>query len=124
MNVTIEKNTPSAEIINTTNAIETISAGSSTLGLRKPNVLQQYRMVELAGDSAKNEVYMAMIMPILWVVEINGEPQQPTPSTKRELEALIQRLGEEGISALMSHFTPKEGSEAESDVKSGQAVKN
>ncbi|OGB23354.1 MAG: hypothetical protein A3I66_01430 [Burkholderiales bacterium RIFCSPLOWO2_02_FULL_57_36] len=81
------------------------------LGLKKPNVLQQYRVVEMVGDSAKNQVYMAMIMPLFWIVQIHGEPQ-PMPSTKRELEALIQRLGDAGIEALMTHFSPKDEDQA------------
>jgi len=96
--------TVSDEIITAANAVETITVGQMTIGLKKPGILSQYRIVEVVGDSAKNEVYMGMILPILWVTEVNGDAQ-PAPSTKRELEALIQLLGEDGVGAVMSHVS-------------------
>lgn len=119
--VTIQK--PSEAIVAAANQLETIVAGEMVIGLKKPGILAQYRIVEVVGDSAKNQVYMNMIMPVLWVAEINGEPQ-PQPSTKRELEALIQRLGEDGIGALMRRFTPTEEGESENAAVSGDTIKN
>jgi hypothetical protein len=105
----------SDEIIAAANTIETIAVGQMTIGLKRPGILSQYRIVEVVGESAKNEVYMGMINPILWVHEVNGE-HQPAPSTKRELEALIQLLGEEGVVAIADHITlhlpSKEGVES------------
>lgn len=111
--------TPSAQIINEANAIETITVGDMTIGLRKPNILTQYRIVEALGASAKNEVYMGMVMPLLWVVQINGDAIPPH-KTKMQLEALIQRLDEDGVGAIMSHFT--ETAEAATDKE--EALKN
>ena len=97
---------PSDEIINTANAVETITTGSLRIGLKKPGALAQYDIVEVVGDSAKNEVYMNMVMPLTYVCEIDGE-EQTLPSTKRELRALIQRLGTEGIDAIVTHLSSK-----------------
>lgn len=111
---------PSEQIIKAANAVEIVTAGDMAIGLKKPNVLQQYRIVEIVGESAKNEVYMGMVMPILWVCEINGEPEAPA-TTKRELEARIQRLGEDGIAAIIGHFAAKaQAAASESD----EALKN
>lgn len=98
--------TPSAQIIADANAIETIKAGNMMIGLKKPSVVTQYRIVEMLGASAKNDVYMGMIMPLLWVAEIDGEATHQ-PKTKLQLEALIQRLDETGIGALMEHLQSK-----------------
>ena len=110
--------TASEEIIKAANVVETVVVGEMTIGLKKPNVLRQYQIVEVVGNSAKNETYMGMVMPLLWVVEINGE-DQPYISTKRELEALISRLGDEGIGAIMGHLNTK-AIAAESD----ESIKN
>lgn len=105
---------PSEQIIQAANAIEHITVGGMTIGLKKPNILQQYRIVEIVGDSAKNEVYMGMINPVLWVCEIDGDPESP-PTTKRELESLIQRLGEEGVVAIAGHLAKKSAPEGSVD---------
>lgn len=75
--------------------------------LKKPGVLAQYRLVEALGDTAKNEIYTAMVLPLIYVSEIEGEPVFPL-SSKREIEALITRLDESGINAVntavIEHF--------------------
>jgi hypothetical protein len=67
--------------------------------LKKPGILAQYRLVEVAGDSASNDVYMRMILPVIYVAEIDGDPITQ-PLNKKQLEALIQRLDEHGIEAV------------------------
>lgn len=121
--VTVQK--PSEQILAAAASdVQTVTAGAMILGLKKPNVLQQYRVVEMVGDSAKNQVYMAMIMPLFWIVQIDGEPQL-MPSTKRELEALIQRLGDAGIEALVTHFSPKDENEADNGASvEEESIKN
>lgn len=107
---------PSEQIIKAANTVEYVEAGGMKIGLKKPGILQEYRIVEIAGDSAKNEVYMGMIMPILWVCEIDGELES-APTTKRELEARIQRLGDEGVGAIMTHLQRKLTGGGASDAK-------
>jgi len=69
--------------------------------LKKPGILAQYRIVEVAGDSAKNDVYMRMILPLIYVTEIDGDPISQ-PANKLQLEALIQRLDEHGVEAVLA----------------------
>lgn len=69
--------------------------------LKKPGVLAQYRLVEILADSARNEVYMGMVLPLIYVVSIDDEPVFQ-PSRKSEVEALIQQLDEDGIAAIMA----------------------
>lgn len=116
---TVQVIKPSDEIIAEANKVDFVVAGTMRIGIKKPGVLSQYRLVEMIGaEASRNEVYMAMVSPILWVTDIDGEPQ-PAPSSKRELEALIQRLGEEGILAITNQL-----SERAAAANAGESVKN
>jgi len=85
------------------------------LKLEEPDILAPYRLVEIVGaESAENRVYMSMVFPLLYIAEIDGEPIF-APNSKRELEALIKRLGHEGIKAL------REGVEKNFGVKGEEA---
>lgn len=93
-----DQSTPSAQLIAQAakEVIVTDSRGRS-IKLRKPGVLAQFRLVEAVGpETAKNAVYMNMVMPIIYVAQIDGDPVS-VPTTKREVEALIQRLDEDGV---------------------------
>ena len=98
--VTLTSGSPTEQAI--AKAVEAASvtdARGRVMVLKKPGVLAQFRIVEVAGDSAKNEVYMRMILPLIYVTEIAGDPI-PLPTNKLQLEALITRLDEEGIDAV------------------------
>ena len=117
--VTVHANqTPSAEVVAKATAEATVTDSQGrAITLRKPGVLAQYRLIEIVGDSAKNEVYMGMVLPIIYVSAINGEAVSQ-PSSKRELEAIIQLLDDHGVNAVMTgtqeHFGP---SDPEADQK-------
>lgn len=124
-----EKNTkltvnpsPSAELIAKAQAEFTFNDGKGrSITLKKPGILSQFRIVEVVGELAKNEVYMAMVMPLIYVSAIDGDAVS-FPSTKRELEALIQRLDEEGVEAVSIEASKHFG---KSKVKEDQAaIKN
>jgi hypothetical protein len=102
MQVTINESAPSAQLIAKAiaEAVITDDRGRS-IKLKKPGVLAQYRLIEILGETAKNQVYMGMVLPLIFVAEIDGEPVFQ-PSSKREVEALIQRLDEDGIAAVMA----------------------
>jgi hypothetical protein len=100
---TLEMNaakTPSDDLIARAMAEVTITdARGRTIKLKKPGVLAQFRLVEALGETAKNQVYTAMVLPLIYVSEIDGDAVfQPT--SKREIEALIQRLEDDGIEAI------------------------
>lgn len=93
---------------------EVIDSRERVITLRKPGMLAQYRFVEMLGKSADSESYMNMTMPLRYVVGIDDDDKVAC-GTRRELDALIQRLDEEGIAAVMQgvsdHFsatTPEE----------------
>jgi hypothetical protein len=98
--VTINQ-TPSAQVVTKAISATTVTdSAGRTITLKKPGVLAQYRLIEALGDTAKNEVYMAMAMPLIYVSEIDGD-SVILPSTKIQVEALIQRLDEHGIQAVI-----------------------
>lgn len=100
-NVTLNE-TPSEEATAKAQTEFDISdARNRTIKLKKPGVLAQYRLIEILGASAKNEVYMAMVLPLIYVTSIDGEIVHQ-PISKREVEALIQQLDEDGIEAVMA----------------------
>lgn len=93
--------TPSAELVAKAQAEQQVTDSTGrVISLRKPGILAQYRLVDAMGASASNQAYMAMVLPLLFVSAINDD-RVPTPCTKREVEALIQRLDEAGIGAVM-----------------------
>jgi hypothetical protein len=97
---------PSEQIIQAANTIEYIEVDGKKYGLKKPSLLAQFDIVEALGETAQNATYMQMVMPLLWVVDIDGD-SVAMPSTKREVRALIQRVGEDGMKAIMEHLMAK-----------------
>jgi hypothetical protein len=69
--------------------------------LQRPGVLAQFDIVKAAGPvDAKNETYMAMILPLIFVTDIDGE-RVDRPMNDIQIRAIITRLGEEGLQAVM-----------------------
>lgn len=98
---------PSDEVVaQAKQAVEVIDERARVIVLRKPGVLAQYRLVEMLGESAGNQVYMGMVLPLIYVASIDGDPV--TVPNKRQIDVLIQRLDEDGIKAVMegvsTHF--------------------
>jgi hypothetical protein len=101
--------------------VTVVDAKGRKITLQKPGVLAQYRLIELLGDTASNQVYMGMVLPIIFVTAIDDEPVHRF--TKRsELDALIQRLDEDGINAVMKGVTERFGAQDPESDKA--ALKN
>ena len=117
-----ETKTPTKEIVaGPSNTTETIDARGRVYSLRKPSVLSQYRLIEMVGGhAASNPVYMNMVMPLLYIDKIDDD-NAINVSTKRELEALIKRLGDDGVEAVMmevqKHWHPVDPDEAKDSIK-------
>ncbi|AOY93831.1 hypothetical protein BKK79_20000 [Cupriavidus sp. USMAA2-4] len=92
---------PSEEVVARAAAEVTITdAKGRQITLRKPGILAQFRLVEAMGaEAAANETYRMMCLPLLYVAAVDGEPVLQ-PTSKLELEALIQRLDEAGMVAV------------------------
>lgn len=93
---------PSDQIVQQAKAEVTVSdERGRVIKLKKPGVLAQFRLIEALGETAKNEVYMGMVLPLIFVTAIDDDPVYQ-PASKREVEALIQQLDEDGIAAVMA----------------------
>ncbi len=119
--VTIHENTPTQQALAKAAAtFEVVDARGRRFTLRKPTVLSQYRLIEALQESAENRVYMGMVLPLIYVTAINGEPES-VPFTKIQVEALIQRLDEDGINAVMAgvqeHFGAQNAQEDQTTAK-------
>lgn len=97
-----------------------VDSRARRITLKKPGVLQQFKLVEALGEVAENRVYMRMALPLLYVTDIDGEGVV-TLMRKSEVEALIQRLGDEGLEAVM-HGMEKHYGGMESDPEADKAV--
>ncbi len=114
---------PSTQVTEQASAEITVEdARGRTFTLKKPNVLAQFRLVKMLGDAARNSAYMAMVTPITYVVAIDGEAIVQ-PQTERELDALIQRLDEPGIMAILDALAENFGNDDSPEDKEA-ALKN
>lgn len=119
MKVTLK---PSDELIaQATAEVIVTDAIGRRLTLKKPGVLAQYRLVDILGDSASNQVYMNMVLPLIYVTQIDDDAVYP-PMKKSEVEALIQRLDEDGINCVMQGVQDNFGARNLEEDK--QALKN
>jgi uncharacterized protein YbjT (DUF2867 family) len=104
--------TPSKELVKKAAEAVTIETPNGlTVTLKKPGVLSQFRLVKILGEAAKNQVYVSMVIPITFVASINGAAVN-YPNTEREIEATIQRLDEEGVTAVMNAVMENFGGES------------
>ncbi|WP_020472362.1 hypothetical protein [Zavarzinella formosa] len=101
--------TPSETIVKSANELVYVTdSRGRKLGLRKLPFLEEFRIVETVGaERATNQVYMGMLNPIIHIAEIDGE-KIDIPRTHPQIEALINRAGQEGFVAafegISKHF--------------------
>lgn len=120
--VTLNNNTPAEQLVAKAQATAQITdARGRVITLKKPGVLAQFRLIEALGDTAQNQVYMGMVLPLIFVSDIDGEPVIP-PTRKSEVEALIQRLDEDGITAVQEGVREHYGASTPEDDRA--AIKN
>lgn len=122
MGVTVHEDTPAEQAVRTAQAEASVTdARGRTLTLKRPSVLAQFQLVKMVGGAAaENQVYMGMILPLLYLAAIDGEPVR-APATQLQLDALIQRLDEDGITALADgvreHYSTASEDERRAAVK-------
>jgi hypothetical protein len=98
--------TPTQAVVKAANQITQVTdAKGRNLGLRRIPFLEEFRIIETVGaERAANQVYMSMLNPVLCIAEIDGE-KIDIPRTHPQIEALIQRAGEEGFLAAFEWIT-------------------
>lgn len=93
--------TPSQELIAQAAAETNVTdSRGRVITLKKPGVLMQFRLVKMLGDAAKNQTYTNMVLPLMYVTAIDGA-SIIQPQNEMELEALIQRLDDDGVDCVM-----------------------
>ena len=86
-----------------------------TIAVRKLNVLDRMKLFECVGaENSKNDPYMEYATLAWHVTAIAGEPVT-RPAKKPQLEALVSRLGEEGLVAVALELTPLYGTTEEAE---------
>lgn len=92
--------TPSQQIVKAANGTATkIDARGRHITVRKLSSLQKIKLHEMVGpDASKVSYYMEAAFYAASVVKIDSEPIA-RPATKLQLEALIDRLDEDGLAA-------------------------
>jgi len=106
----IIKETPSQQVLAKANEeTSVIDARGRVIKIKRPGVLSQYRLIEALGDAAKNQTYTGMVLPLIYVTAIDDLIVYQ-PKTKKEIEALIQLLDEDGIEAVAEHVQATFGS--------------
>lgn len=105
----VMKEVPSVEVLAKANEESSVTDSTGrVIKLKKPGVLAQYRLIEALGDSAANQTYMGMVLPLIYVTEIDGSAVHQ-PKLKMHVEALIQQLDDAGIEAVMRHVSETYG---------------
>ncbi len=104
--VTMHTETPSEKVIKSANQLVHVTdAKGRTLGLRRLDFLEEFRIIEALGSElSSNTTYMGMLNPLLYLAEIDGDPVG-IPRNKIQAEALIQRAGREGFMAVIEGIT-------------------
>lgn len=112
--VTVEKTlTPSEEIIQQANrSFSVTDARGRKIGIKKIGALDRMKLFEAVGpENCKNEAYLGYASLAFHVISIDGEPEM-RPANQRQLEALVQRLDDDGFEAVAQgvkdHFVPAE----------------
>jgi hypothetical protein len=76
--------------------------------LKKPGARALCRLLEVLGESGKNQMYFAIVAPLMFVIAVDDRAI-PLPDNKTDLENLLDLLEEDGIRAVMQglkdHFS-------------------
>jgi len=82
------------------------------IGLKEPPFLAEFDIIDVVGpEKSKNQTYMGMLNPLLYIAEIDGESVE-FPKTMIQVRALIQKADRHGFVAalegIQKHFVPNE----------------
>ena len=95
------------------------------IGWRVPNALQKIKVLDMIGaNSSGNSAVAGQLMLAASVVSINGE-RVSFPINRLQLEAIVGRLDDEGLSAIALSFrdnNPSASGDAEMDDEAETVV--
>lgn len=97
---------PASRIVATAEAAPTITDSQGRrITLRRIGALEKLRLFKAVGPQlAQNEPYLAIALLACAVAAIDDVPL-PTPANEAQIEMVVQRLGEAGLSAVGAAFS-------------------
>ena len=120
--VTVHDDTPTQAVVRA--AAATVQTDPDALGrtwtVRKMSALDRLRLFKVLGDLAENRMYMGTCALAACVTACDGESVGALTSVLK-LEALVDRLGDEGLEvvgkAISEHFGAKSDDEVVESAK-------
>jgi hypothetical protein len=99
---------PAAQLLAAAQAVSTTTdARGRALTLRRLGALDKLRLFKAAGPAlAQNPAWLGMAALACSVIEIEGVPV-PSPVNDGQIEALVARLGDDGLAAVASALDAK-----------------
>lgn len=108
--------TPSSRIVAAANATaDVITAEGRVLKVRKLGALDRARLFKAIGSAnATNAPYFGYAILAASVTQVDDVPL-PFPTKDSQIEAAIDRLGDDGLDAVAEHFAAESAATAEAD---------
>ena len=105
--------TPTQSYIAAAQATQVVSdAAGRVLTVRRTNTLDRLRLFKALGPAlAENERYLGLACLAFAVTAIDGVPM-PQPTNEAQLEAAIERIGDDGIAAIAATLRTKDPADA------------
>lgn len=99
--------TPSRQIVAAAHERLTVTdTAGRTIEFRRPNALDRLRLFKAVGASlAENDRYLGLAMLAACVTAIDGVPVPPA-TTENQIELLVQRLDDAGLTAVGNALEP------------------
>lgn len=98
--VTIKHNASERMSSEANQTVTVKDARGRSIALRKPKFFEQFDFIRALGSDAENSTYRTMVSPLLYVDSIDGAIA-PTPTNSAQIKALLQRLDEDGYTAVV-----------------------
>ena len=109
--------TPSARIVLDAAApMSALSADGRRFTLRRMNVLDRLRLFKAVGaELANNEAYLGIAYLACAVSAIDEVPV-PAPVNEQQIEAMVGRLGDDGVAAVADAFAALDAAKPETSA--------
>lgn len=117
--------TPSEAVIKSAvKSARVTDSRNRVIGIIRPSAGFRMRLMRvLGGELTGNPVYFGHAMLAACVRELDGEPV-PAPTTSIQIEALVERLDDEGLNAIAQGMQEQFGLGATPDSEAVEAAKN
>lgn len=117
--------TPVQSVVNAAaKVLKAVDGRGRAFTIRRPSSLERMRILRaIGGELAANEPYLGYCMLAASVRELDGE-RLAIPATSKEFEALIDRLGDEGIEAVAKAFKAAQDEAEAAETDTLAAAKN